>query len=362
MMPSRSAHLLLAVALLLLAACATAPAPAPAPVKVAAANEPRKITLFCSDKARMADFGGLGVPAVERPIDVAVTDKYIWVLFAPARLMRIVRVGEKVDVEMTVGHGDERWSTLDVDPVDGSIWVASAEKLAFEHISPDWKRETVPVKKVVGEGGFFQLFAATDALYAKPTGADRLVWRIDRTGKVLDTAFPARETPAQGPVAGIAEVKDLKERYHTARLLRDREGHVLVWDDRAGKVFQADGKGGYAERADIHWFDRIPEAAHTVKGIDVGSKDERWFLTSGPGELFYWKGRPVFLGPWATGGKGPDARVLYAPGGEGGRFSEYFETCQGHFIDRVATNATSYAALTQHAVLFGDFANAPDLP
>src|SRR3954468_23695469 len=118
-MPSDRPRPYLVPVLLLFSACATAPtaprpaAPrpvqAPAPVQAAAA-EPRKITLLCGDTARIADFAQLGVPSGERPIGVAVTGKSILVLFAPARLMRIVRLGDKIDVEMTIGHGDEQWS------------------------------------------------------------------------------------------------------------------------------------------------------------------------------------------------------------------------------------------------------------
>src|SRR3954447_21503516 len=91
-MPSDRTRPYLVPVLLLVSACATAPtapprpAQAPAPVQ-AAASEPRKITLLCGGTARIADFAQLGVPSGERPIGVAVTEKSILVLFAPARLM-----------------------------------------------------------------------------------------------------------------------------------------------------------------------------------------------------------------------------------------------------------------------------------
>src|SRR5262249_25635028 len=146
----------------------------------------------------------------------------------------------------------------------------------------------------------------------------------------------------------------------TIRLLRDREGHVLVWDAVARKLFQADGKGAYVERADPHWFDGAGGSASSVRGLDVGSKEERWFLSTGPQELFYWKGRPVFTGPTAMGGKEQFAQVFYVPGDQGLR--EYFETCRGYYVWRVATSASHYAAITQNAVLYGDLVSAPDLP
>jgi hypothetical protein len=350
----------LAAVVLVLSACATAPAPPPVQ---AASSAPRKVTLLCGATARAAVFDQIGVPAGERPLDVAVTDKYIWVLFEPSRLLRIVRKGEKVDVEMIVGQGDERWSALAVDPADDSIWVTSPQKLAFLHVSPTWQRKVIPLQKVVGDGGFGELTVAADGLYARPTVAEKLIWRIDRTGKVLDTAFVSKAPPAAG--AGPAEIRAFE--YQGVRLLRDGEGHVLVWDGSAGKLFQADGKGGWTERADIHWFDHSPDGP-TVKGIDVGGKEERWFRGGGLGELFYWKGRPVFLGPyaWAERSTAQGAQVFYVPGdGVGkptGDIAEYLEVCQGRFLSKVAANATSYAAITDKAVLFGDLASAPDLP
>jgi hypothetical protein len=362
-MPHKSAWPYFAAALLLSSACATAPAPAPAPAPAKIANETRKIKLLCSEKARAARFAALGVPSDERPIDVAVTDKYIWVLFEPARLMRIVRQGDKVDIEMTVGHGDEHWSSFDVDPADGSVWVASDRKLALLHLSPTWSRETIPLKKVEGEGGFGRLLVAEDALYVMPTSAERQVWRVDRKGKVLDTHFPAKMKPAE--LAG-SEVQEL-DQFAGVGLLRDAEGHVVVRNLSTGKVLQADGKGGWSERPDIHWFDHAQGAFSTVKGINVGGKDERWFLARGAGQLFFWKGRPVFAGPTAVGGnggRGVGAQIFYVPDPTGGSagLSEFYEVCSEDFIWGITSNATSYAAITSKTVLFGDFADAPDLP
>jgi hypothetical protein len=373
-MPHRSSLSYLATVTLLLSACATAPAPkaASAPKVAPAPSGIRKITLLCGDKARAALFDQLGVPAGERPVDVAVTDKYIWVLFEPARLLRIVRKGEKIDVEMTVGHGDERWSGLAVDPADDSVWVTSDKKLAFVHIFPDWKSKTLPLQKVVGEGGFRELLVADDALYARPTSAEKLIWRIDRTGKVLDTAFDSKEPSAASLAVGqVHDYQSLE-----VRLLRDGLGHVLVWDAGAGKVFQADGKGGWTERDDIHWFDH-DRGRMTVRGVNIGGKDELWYMAGeGRGQLFYWKGRPVFLGPYGWGERSASGQIFYVPGGGNVATSgdaahpvhpaddvaQYLEVCHGNFLSRVASNATSYAAITDKAVLFGDFVDAPDLP
>ncbi len=366
-MPYPSFRPYLAAALLLCAACASAPPPAPkpaapAPVQVKAA-EPQKFALLCSDKARAAVFDQIGVPSNERPVGVALAGQSVLVLFEPARLLRLTRQGDKVDVEMTVGDSDERWVAFDLDPVDGSIWVVSDRRLPLLHILPGWRRETVRLQKVEGEGGFGRVLAAEDALYLTPTSSDKQVWRVDRKGKVLDTYFPS---PAKAP-GGPGEVRDL-EKFAGVSLLRDPAGHVMVHTEETGKILQADGKGGWSERPDLHWFDHAQGAASTVKGIDVGGKDERWFLAHGPGAIFFWKGRPVFLGPSAIGfGKGghlSGAQVFYVPDptGASAKLGEFYEVCKEDFIWGVASNADSYAAIGAKEVFFGDFADAPDLP
>jgi hypothetical protein len=306
------------------------------------------------------------VPSGERPIDVAINDRYIWVLFEPSRLLRLDRRGEKLKVEMTVGHADEHWSAFALDPKDDSIWVTSDQKLAFLHVSGAG-RTVVPLKKVVGEGGFRQLLVAADALYARPTVAEKLLWRIDRTGKVLDTAFSTKRPSPSG--LGGADIHEVSQPSGIG-LFEDAEGHVLVRVETTGKLLQADGKGGWTERADLHWFDHVERGGATVKGLAVGSQDERWFLSGGVRDLFFWKGRPVFLGPTTVGAhfaKGEPmvgTQVFYVPDPTGGKagLRELFEDCRGGFLHKVAADATGYAAITERAVFFGDFANAPDLP
>jgi streptogramin lyase len=122
-------------ALLLLAACSSAPAPAPAP---SPASELETVNLFCGDSAKAVALSTLGVPEGEQPIDVAVGAEHVWVLFKPTRLLRIPRAGGAVRAEMRLGKEGEVWSTMDVDPVDGSIWVSSTESFALKRVSPDW--------------------------------------------------------------------------------------------------------------------------------------------------------------------------------------------------------------------------------
>src|SRR4051812_47287851 len=99
-MPHPNARPCLAAVLLLLAACASAPVPAPGPAPrpfrvppplSPAPLPPKPLRLFCGETAKDLPFKSMGVPAEEDPVDVALTPRYVWVLFQPARLLRIDR-------------------------------------------------------------------------------------------------------------------------------------------------------------------------------------------------------------------------------------------------------------------------------
>ncbi|MEA2604949.1 MAG: hypothetical protein QOF89_5941 [Acidobacteriota bacterium] len=81
----------------------------------------------------------------------------------------------------------------------------------------------------------------------------------------------------------------------------------------------------------------------------------------GPRKLFFWKGKPAFLGSSANREKsaGIDT-VLYLPGDAGPR--EVLMSCQKSYVRALATDATGYAAITDSFLVLGDLATAPDLP
>jgi hypothetical protein len=351
---------LLLSASLLATACASAPAPlvnvapAPAPaVRRLAAPGPLPVSLICNAAAAQVSFRTIGVPDGERPLDVAVANGHIYVLFEPARLLRLTPdEGGKVQTVMQVGRPDERWKAMDVDPTDGSVWLAS-EKFVLLRISPDQRVTRVPLQRVAGSGGFHRLLVGSDAIYASPVCAEDGVWRIDRAGKVLSSAFPAPPRQQGEPLEpGVTACSPVV-------LERDRDGHILAWDTRSGAVRQADGRGEWSA-GDPAPFSSLPNL-RMVKGFDVGGRNEQWYLAGGARRLFYWKGKPVFLGPatFHPGSKANDT-VLVVPQAGGAR--DLVESCHGAVIWGIATSATEYAAFTTQAVVFGTFATAPDLP
>ncbi|HSN88431.1 MAG TPA: hypothetical protein VL025_16845 [Thermoanaerobaculia bacterium] len=359
------------VALLLLSSCASAPAPAPsqpgspaapaAPSAAAQPPKPSKVSLLCGETARMVRFSDLGVPEGERPTDVALDSRYIYVLF-PSRLLRIPQGQERFQAEMTIGRGDDLWGAMDIDPVDGSVWI-STDHFVLRRITPNWQNEKVKVQNVAGEGGFQDIRATRDGLYAMPACAEDAVWRLDRTGKILGSAFPApkrADEPLDTSRLGCSSV----------RLERDADGNLVAWDHENGKVFRVDGNGTWTE-TDPGFFRDVSSHEPTAKGLDIGTASERWYAAGTVGNLFYWKGRPVFLGPVALMsdlklsarsrrmGTGIDS-VLILPDTAGSR--DFIHHCGDAFLIDVATTPERYAAITEEALILGDMATAPDLP
>jgi len=344
-----------------LASCASAPPPAaPPPAKPAPAEQVRTIDLLCAEGARYVSFDKLGVPGQESPVDVALTRGSIWVLF-PQRLLQIGRGGEHVDVRMQISQPGEAWAKLAVDPVDQSVWVASQSRPVLFKITPDGQTMSiVKLPKVEGKGGFSGLQVARDAIYAQPTCADKAVWRLDRSGKVLATAFPAPPPAENEPEALRPGEPGL--RCFAMRLDQDAEGHLLAWNLKDRTTWQVDEQGVWTRSAS-QVFEHLPGevSSLTLKGVDVGEKSEHWYINTGVGKLFFWKGKPVFLGTWAHRERSVGAdTVLFLPDEKG--IHEALMTCHKTYVREVAIDAASYAAITDRFLVLGELASAPDLP
>ncbi|HEV7668618.1 MAG TPA: hypothetical protein VGS22_08850 [Thermoanaerobaculia bacterium] len=335
-----------------LAACATAPPPAPAPAATADGLE--QSSLLCGQGAAFLSFEKLGVPKGARPVKLVKIGPRIWILFEPARLVRIDRRGEAADIGVRLGGEGENWSSLALDPVDGSLWLAARDRLALWHYEATGKLRIVPLQKVEGEGGFYDLAAAPSGLFVEPTAAQHSIWRVGRDGKVLSTDFPAPPIdPAQiSSLEGSEAAQGGAVRSAgRVRLEHDRDGAVLVWFGGTDEVFRADAAGNWAP-VDPGIFSSGSD--EPVRGVDVGTKNEHWYV-NGRGALFYWKGTPVFLGSHSMlEQQGKMGTIFHFPGGR-----ELFEACNGWFIFDVAVDDSGYAALTDRGVVIGDFAGTP---
>jgi hypothetical protein len=352
------------VLIVLLGGCASAPPPAPAaaapPVK---GNPPPRVSLICHEGTTAARFDELGVPHGEHPEGLVLSGDTTYVLFRPGRLMRLTRKDGKIQAQMALSKPGETWSAMDVDPVDGSLWLVSERDLALRNIAPDWKTKTVKLQKVEGDGGFSRVLAAPDALYVTPTLADKGVWRISRDGKVLGTEFPTAVRKADPEEPDLSEPLRIQELLRIPiRLERDETGRIFAWDPKRQTVHRVDAEGHWTpvEDAPVSKVSfSLPELS-VVKGIDVGGQDEQWYLASLPRALFHWKGHLVLLSSSTSNRLGKNDTLLLVPEATGVR--EMIETCYGASILGVATTADRYAAYSWNAIIFGDFAGAPDLP
>lgn len=359
-MPLRSAILLCLVAGLAFSfvSCASAPPP-PAPPPPAAPVEqgPPLVNLLCHEGARAFYFDKMGVPSGQWPADVALTRGSVWVLFGKGRLLRLSRGGDSVSVQTHLLPGDQGWNRLAVDPEDESVWAVSQDHFDLYRVSAQGQVSVVKLqRKIEGTGGFYSLVVGRDAIYAQPTCADTAVWRLDRSGKVLGTAFeaPKREDDAAGEAVG----EGTKNRWGCANVYmeKDAEGHILVWDDEQKATFQVDEQGNWTP-SDSRLFTPLRDPSPAVAG-----EAEQWHFVDVVGDLFYWKGQPVFLGT-LTARKQQlrnDITILLLPEDDG--FREVLMSCNGFPIRHAVADATGYAAISQGFLILGEMAGGPDLP
>ncbi len=321
--------------------CAGAPPPPSAAPKTDAFVEGR---LLCGNEAAFLSFERLGVPKDARPVELVKIGPRIWVLFEPARLLRIDRRGEAADVGVRLGGEGEHWSSIALDPLDGSLWLAASDRLVLWHYEATGTLRQVPLQKVEGEGGFLDLVAAPSGLFAEPTSSDHRVWRIGRDGQVLGTDFPALALDPKSP----SPLDSLGPGGSPVRLEHDAAGAVLAWFPDQRELYRADAAGRWAA-VDPSIF--AAGGSDPVRGVDVGGENEHWYA-NGQGAFFYWKGTPVFVEAHSMlERKGKIGTIYQFPGGR-----ELFEPCNGWFVLDVATDETGYAALTDHGVVIGDFA------
>jgi hypothetical protein len=362
----RSPLVSMAFALSLAPSCASAPpvaAPAPA-AKTPSPKAPeiRTVNLLCHEGARAIRFDKAGVPSGERSIDVALNRRSIWVLFNSGRVLQLSRGGDRLDVQMHFLPSQAEAGAIAVDPLDDSVWVVSQASLDLYRFTPEGQMSSVKLKrKVVGAGGFSGLILTREAIYAQPTCADSAVWRLDRSGKILGTAFNAPPKTESEPEVMQFDGAGLAACY-SVRLERDAQGRLLAWDRAKKATYQVDDAGNWTP-SDSPLFTQLKAQGPglNLKGVDVGERSEQWYFTGASGNLFYWKGQPVFLGNFTIKEKsrGNDT-VLNLPGENGSR--EVIMTCNGFPVHRVATDATGYAALTGQFLVLGEMASAPDLP
>jgi hypothetical protein len=215
------------------AAPASAPAAATKP-KAAPPAEPQgpRVSLVCAPEARRIPFPVIGVEPYTQILDMALGPDRAWLLVDQSHVVEVGRQAEGATFRTIAGSPDARWAALDVDPKDGSLWVVSMERLELIHLIPGAKSRVVTIPRLEGEGGFRDILVDDDAIYVVPTCAQDALWKLDRSGKLLERAFHRDDDEpltlrkgfskeeSQGTLVGCVPVS----------LAHDPDGRVTVFD------------------------------------------------------------------------------------------------------------------------------------
>lgn len=234
-----------AAVLLVLAGCASpsAPPPAAAPAAEAAKARPAtkvppaepegpRLSLVCAPEVRRIAFPSIGVAPYTQILDVALGPERIWLLADQSHVIEVERKAEGATFRTIAGSPDARWAAVDVDPKDGSLWVVSMERLELMHLVPGAKSQIVKIPRLEGEGGFRDILVDDEAVYVVPTCAEDALWKLDRSGKLVERAFHREgdepltlrkefsEEESRGTLTGCVPVS----------LAHDLDGRVTVFD------------------------------------------------------------------------------------------------------------------------------------
>lgn len=359
---------LAAAALAVLAACAS-PAPpvqrqpAPRPVMEVQAPGPT-VDLLCAGAADTVSFESMGISPYTQILDIALTPDRVWLLVDPTHLVELWRDPEERKFRAITGKEDAAWGALDVDPLDGSLWIVSSQRLELIHLIPDGQSRILKIPRLEGQGGFRDVLVEESGIYVVPTCAEHALWKVDRTGKLLTQEFhregqeplTLREsfTPeeGQGSITGCIPVS----------LARDADGRIAVFDGVLRSFYR---------RENDAWkpFLELPEPVRKELpsgGVRVdfpGTEQETWrpvSTYSGDAPTFFFAGEtPVFLPSVIFLGDRWVPFLRYERPEPGG-LSTAFERCQG--IPRVSGGAVTvasdrfgYAAAFGNALVLGTF-------
>ncbi len=340
--PSFSALLL--AGSLFAAGCASAPQAPPA----AAGPTLEASARLCNEATRALFFDQAGVPASDEPVDLVLTPDAIWVLFEPARLLRVERGSGSTELRMLTGDAAEHWTALALDPLDGSLWIA-ASPFHLKHLTTQQSLETVRLPQILGEGSFTQLGLTRDEIWAHPPLAEHELWRFDRTGKLLGEAFPRSASGEQPVTSGELLLGSL-------RLELGRDGQLLAWRWSDGAVFAAVGSGDW-QPAEEPLLAAAPRFSG-IAGTAVGTQHEQWFFPNRVHNLFYLGDEAALLGDATIpAGRGWPQTVVWLR--RDGEVKPVLESCAGagrRGLLAVRADGRGFAGLTDQALIVGSLA------
>lgn len=278
------------------------------------------------------------MPVTSVPVDAALGNGTVTVLFEPSRVVVFSIEAADRRVTMIVGDPSDTWRAIDRDPVDGSLWIASDQTVSLVRIGPDGQRSLVKGPAVSGQGGFTGIRLDREALYATPTSAADLVWRLSRDGRVLGRSF----TKASADEDAVHLGSTTRNR-SAITLGRDPRGQVLALERMTGKLFRADPEGQFVPTG--AQFPTASDSSHrTVQGESVGSSNEVWYVGGGASDLFFIGDSPATLGPSATGVHAW-GEIVFRLTSET-TVASGLETCAAGGLREVVSDGTTFVALT----------------
>jgi len=282
-----------------------------------------------------------------------------------SHVIEVERKAEGATFRTIAGSPDARWAALDVDPRDGSLWVVSMERLELIHILPAGKSQVVKIPRLEGEGGFRDVLVDDEAVYVVPTCAEDALWKLDRSGKLLERAFHREgdepltlrkefsEAESQGTLTGCVPVS----------LAHDLDGRVTVFDGLT-RTFSRQESGAWTP------FLALPAPQDddelTKGGVKVsfpGTGEVIWTpmdTASGNARgFFFLDDGPVFQ-PGAMpfkGGQGEPAFWLSYVRPSGGGLTRAYERCVTDYfsVNGVATDRRGYVSAMGNHLVLGSF-------
>lgn len=314
----------------------------------------------CGAGARTLAWSELGVPERARPIDLALGPDAVWVLFEPTFLLRVARAagaGDEPTFTSPAQEG-ETWSAVDVDPSDGSVWLARRDAYEILRLFDGGARR-VRLDRVTGAGGLVELVAAGEALHTTPFCADHALWTFDRQGGGLRAGFAAPE--GEGAEVDDTRTVNLADACPRVHLARDADGRVTAFDPFDVRLHRFAGDGWQAIGGP---FDLQPPRRYTDRSTlreeRVGPEQAARYLPDVVRGLTYLAGRPVMVGgPVLVDLEGNrtsiEGTVLYRL--EGDVLVPAFERCDGDVLLDLESDAAGHAAVTERALIIGPVAD-----
>lgn len=339
---------------LTLGACAT-PSPIPAPARTppqprAAAGPAFESQPFlCHPDVRRTSWEALKIPPALRAVDVAVAGESLHVLFNPPYVLTLSRQGEG-EPKLVKPVGDFTWSSLDVDPVDGSLWIASENAYRLVRIDPQGNARPISLTGVSGDGGLREIRLGRDFLYAVPVCADEAVWIFDRTGRLVGSAFPAPEK-----LADVQADRAINPSYACTRVYMGRraDGELLALRPDDVRLYRANGKS-WEEAGGP--YDLTPPGRYAPPGdMEKLRLGEAQYLRDVVSGLFFYGDRPALLGSALFDETSEKRLGILFYKVDGQTLEPTPEACGGEAVIAVDSDRDGFVSITDRGLIVGSY-------